>query len=297
MLLVHIEGFLEVARLNSVSRAAETLYVTQPTLTARLHALERELGERLFVRARHGMRLTDAGRAFMPYAERAVRALREGRRAIDELETGHAGQLQLAAAPAVSTYILPAVLENFVAAHPRVEVAVKTGHSEDVLRMVLSDQAQVGLGRALRHPDVVLQPFYEEELVLVVAPDHPFGRQGKATMAELGSEQLIMFDRTSSYYEITHAAFLAAGVSLRGMMELDNIEAAKKMVERALGVALLPRTAVSRELGAGALARVELSDGAPIRRSIVAMRRRDAGEPSGVVGAFLESLSSTRIEA
>ncbi|MDP9248585.1 MAG: LysR substrate-binding domain-containing protein [Candidatus Dormibacteraeota bacterium] len=297
MLLVHIEGFLEVARLNSVSRAAETLYVTQPTLTARLHALERELGERLFVRARHGMRLTDAGRAFMPYAERAVRALREGRRAIEELETGHAGQLQLAAAPAVSTYILPAVLENFVAAHPRVEVAVKTGHSEDVLRMVLSDQAQVGLGRALRHPDVVLQPFYEEELVLVVAPDHPFGRQGKATMAELGSEQLIMFDRTSSYYEITHAAFLAAGVSLRGMMELDNIEAAKKMVERALGVALLPRTAVSRELAAGALARVELSDGAPIRRSIVAMRRRDAGEPSGVVGAFLESLSSTRIEA
>jgi DNA-binding transcriptional LysR family regulator len=297
MLLVHIEGFLEVARLNSVSRAAETLYVTQPTLTARLHALERELGERLFVRARHGMRLTDAGRAFMPYAERAVRALREGRRAIEELETGHAGQLHLAAAPAVSTYILPAVLENFVAAHPRVEVAVKTGHSEDVLRMVLSDQAQVGLGRALRHPDVVLQPFYEEELVLVVAPDHPFGRQGKATMAELGSEQLIMFDRTSSYYEITHAAFLAAGVSLRGMMELDNIEAAKKMVERALGVALLPGTAVSRELAAGVLARVELSDGAPIRRSIVAMRRGDAGEPSGVVAAFLESLSSTRIEA
>ena len=86
MLLVHIEGFLEVARLNSVSRAAESLYVTQPTLTARLHALERELGEQLFVRARHGMRLTEAGRAFMPFAERAVRALREGRRAIDELE-------------------------------------------------------------------------------------------------------------------------------------------------------------------------------------------------------------------
>ena len=99
MLLVHIEGFLEVARLNSVSRAAESLYVTQPTLTARLHALERELGEQLFVRARHGMRLTEAGRAFMPFAERAVRALREGRRAIDELESGSAGQLQVAAAP------------------------------------------------------------------------------------------------------------------------------------------------------------------------------------------------------
>ena len=292
MLLVHIEGFLEVARLNSVSRAAEALYVTQPTLTARLHALERELGERLFVRARHGMRLTDAGRAFLPYAERAVRALREGRRAMDELGNASAGQLLLAAAPAVSTYILPAILESFVAAHPRVEVVVRTGHSEDVLRMVLSDQAQVGLGRALRHPDVELEPFYEEELVLVVAPDHPFARQPQVAMADLGSEQLIMFDRTSSYYEITQAAFLAAGVTLRGLMELDNIEAAKKMVERGLGVALLPRTAVKREVQAGELSRVDLAGGTPMRRSIVAMRRRDAGQPAGVVAAFLELLAT-----
>jgi DNA-binding transcriptional LysR family regulator len=297
MLLVHIEGFLEVARLNSVSRAAESLYVTQPTLTARLHALERELGERLFVRARHGMRLTEAGRAFIPHAERAVRALREGRKAIAELESGSAGQLLVGAAPAVSTYILPAVLESFVTAHPRVEVAVRTGHSEDVLGMVLADQAQIGLGRALRHPDVQLQPFYEEELVLVVAPDHPFARQGKATMAGVGGEQLIMFDRTSSYYEITHAAFLSAGVTLRGMMELDNIEAAKKMVERGLGVALLPRTAISRELAAGGLSRVELSDGSPMRRSIVAMRRRDAGEPTGVVAAFLDLLARAPIDS
>jgi DNA-binding transcriptional LysR family regulator len=297
MLLVHIEGFLEVARLNSVSRAAESLYVTQPTLTARLHSLERELGERLFVRARHGMRLTEAGRAFIPYAERAVRALREGRRAIEDLESGSSGQLQVAAAPAVSTYILPAVLESFVAAHPRVEVAVRTGHSEDVLRMVLNDEAQIGLGRALRHPEIQLQPFYEEELILVVAPDHPFGRQGRVAMAELGSEQLIMFDRTSSYYEITHAAFLAAGVTMRGLMELDNIEAAKKMVERGLGVALLPSTAVSRELAAGVLSRVEVSDGAPMRRSIVAMRRRDAAEPTGVVAAFLELLASAPLDS
>ena len=290
MLLVHIEGFLEVARFGSVSRAAESLYVTQPTLTARLHALERELGERLFVRGRQGMRLTDAGRAFLPYAERAVRALRDGRRAIDEVGNAAAGQLLLAAAPAVSTYILPSVLELFVADHPRVEVIVRTGHSEDVLQMVLRDEVQVGLGRALQHPEVALQPFHEEELVLVVAPDHPFARVGRVSIAEVGTEQLILFDRTSSYYEITQAAFLAAGVALRGLMELDNIEAAKKMVERGLGVALLPRTAVAREVEAGALCRVELRDAAPMRRQIVAMRRRDAGEPSGLVTAFLDLL-------
>jgi DNA-binding transcriptional LysR family regulator len=290
MLLAHIEGFLEVARFGSVSRAAEALYVTQPTLTARLHALERELGERLFVRGRQGMRLTDAGRAFLPYAERAVRALRDGRRAIEEVGSAAAGQLLLAAAPAVSTYVLPGVLERFVAAHPRVEVIVRTGHSEDVLQMVLRDEVQVGLGRALQHPEVTLQPFHEEVLVLVVAPDHPFARAGSVSIADVSSEQLILFDRTSSYYEITQVAFLAAGVALRGLMELDNIEAAKKMVERGLGVALLPRSAVAREVAAGELRRVELRDAAPMRRQIVAMRRLDAGRPSGLVAAFLALL-------
>ena len=164
MLFVHVEGFLEVARLGSVSRAAEALYVTQPTLTARLHALEREMGTRLFVRARQGMRLTEAGRAFLPYAERAVRAMRDGRQAIQQVGNGSAGQLLVAAAPAVSTYVLPEVLERFFKIHPRVEVAVRTGHSEDVLQMVLRDEAQVGVGRALRHPDVDLRPLYEEEL-------------------------------------------------------------------------------------------------------------------------------------
>src|SRR5437588_9818047 len=186
MLLVHIEGFLEVARFGSVSRTADALYVTQPTLTTRLHALGRELGERMFVRGRQGMRLTDAGRAFHPYAERAVRALRDGRRAIDELGSAAAGQLLLAAAPAVSTYLLPAVLESFVGRHPRVEVVVRTGHSENVLGMVLRDEVQLGLGRALQHADVELKPFHEEELALVVAPDHPFAHLSSVAMADLG---------------------------------------------------------------------------------------------------------------
>ncbi len=180
--------------------------------------------------------------------------------------------------------------------HPRVEVIVRTGHSEDVLQMVLRDQVQVGLGRALRHPEIELEPFHEEELVLVVAPDHPFAQRGHASIAEVGTEQLILFDRTSSYYEITHAAFLAAGVTLRGLMELDNIEAAKKMVELGLGVSLLPRTAVVREVMAGALSRVELRDAAPMRRQIVAMRRRDVGAPSGLVTALLVLLKTVTPE-
>src|SRR5438132_6223054 len=112
--LVQVEGFLEVARRGSVSRAAEALFITQPTLTARLHGLERELGTPLFLRTPHGMRLTDAGKAWVPHAERALRALAEGRDALEQVKTASAGDLILAAAPAVSTYVAPQVLDEFV---------------------------------------------------------------------------------------------------------------------------------------------------------------------------------------
>jgi DNA-binding transcriptional LysR family regulator len=290
--LLQVEGFLEVARRGSVSRAAEALFITQPTLTARLHGLERELGAKLFLRTPRGMRLTDAGRAWVPFAERAMRALVDGRDALEQVMSASAGHLMIASAPAVSTYVLPGLLEKFVAAHPRVEVSVRTGHSEDIVALVLRDEVQVGLGRVIHHPDLELRPFHKEELVLVCAPDHPFASRRAVPMADVTSEKLIMFDRTSSYYEITQAAFLSSGVRLKRYMELDSIEAAKKMVERGLGVALLPRTAVVREVEGNTLTRVPLRAAPPMYNSIAAFRRRDAGKPEGVVAAFLSLLGA-----
>ncbi len=290
MLLAQLEGFLEVAKRGSVSRAAEALFITQPTLTARLHALEQELGERLFVRTRHGMRLTDSGRAFITYAERATQAVREGRRALSGVRNASAGHLVIASAPAISTYLLPPILERFALRHPKVEIAVRTGHSEDVLQMVLRDEVQVGLGRALNHPEVRIDPFSEDELMLVAAPDHRITRLDNVTLADMAGERLVFFDRTSSYYELTNAAFVSAGVSPRSVMELDNIEAAKKMVERRLGLAFLPRVAVAAEMMAGNLVEVKVGGLPVLKRRLVAMRRRDAGEPAGVVGAFMDLL-------
>ena len=290
--LMQVEGFLEVARRGSVSRAAEALFITQPTLTARLKALERDLGTPLFLRTPHGMRLTDAGRAWIPYAERALRALVDGRDALAQVMTASAGHLMIAAAPAVSTYVLPELLERFVAAHPRVEVSVRTGHSEDVVELVLRDEVQIGLGRTIRHPDLELRPFHTEDMVLVTAPEHPFTKRPSVTMADVAGQKLIMFDRTSSYYEIAQGAFLSSGVSLRGLMELDSIEAAKKMVERGLGVALLPGSAVAREVQGGTLCVVKMKDAPPMQNTIVVFRRRDAGKPEGIVAAFLELLEA-----
>lgn len=285
MLLARVEAFLAVARTGNLSRAADELFLTQPALTARLKGLEQELSVALFVRTSRGMRLTEAGRAYVPYAERSLAALREGEERLRLLRRA-GGSLTIAAAPGVCTYMLPPLLERFTTAYPRIEIAVRTGHSEDVLEMVLREDAHLGLGREIRHPDVERVRLYEDELVLVVGAHHPLAARGEAAVSDIGQERIIMFDRASSYYELTRALVLSAGLPAPRAMELDNIEGAKRMVERGLGVALLPRSAVTRDVAEGRLCLVRVTDGTAIRRPIVAIRRRDAA-PLAAAESFL----------
>jgi DNA-binding transcriptional LysR family regulator len=296
MLHSQIMAFVETARRQSVSRAADALFISQPALTARLKGLEADLGAQLFVRGPRGMRLTDAGSTFLPYAVRSLETLTDGRMQVNALERGGAGRLAIGAAPAVSTYVLPPLLKRFSEGYPRVSISVRTGHSEEILDLVLREQVTVGLVRVLQHPDIVSTPLYEDRLILVVEPGHRFATEGRIRMKELADEQLVQFDRTSSYHDLTSALFVTAGVSPAGRMELDNIDAAKKMVEQGFGVALLPQTSVADELEAGSLAEVEIVNASPVRRKIVAITRRDAGPPAGQAKAFLATFEEIRAE-
>jgi DNA-binding transcriptional LysR family regulator len=288
--LGQLEAFAEVARLGNVSRAAASLNVTQPALTARLKALEADLDVALFVRGPRGMTLTDAGRTLLPYAQRTLAQVIDARGALRDLASGKGGELSIGAAPAVSTYVLPAVLKSFQDAHPLVRLGVSTGHTEEVLEMVLRRQVHLGIGRPVRHPDAELVPLFDDELVLVVSRHHPFAKHGRVRLQELRDDRLILFDRASSYYDLTSSLVRQAGVVPEGVIEVDNVEAAKKMVAEGLGVALLPRMALATELRARTLRPVGLIGAQPVRRPIVAIRRRDAGTPSGPVAALLALL-------
>jgi DNA-binding transcriptional LysR family regulator len=289
-----LEAFVEVIRRGSVTGAARALYVTQPALTARLNALERTVGAPLLVRRRGGVRLTEAGRAFLPYAERALQAVADGRMVLTELERGAAGHVAICASPIVSTYALPTILKRFSEVQPGVQVAVRTGHSEEMIEVVKRDEVAVGLLRAFNDPDMEQFTLYEDELVLVVHGAHECG--DVVRLADLGDERFVLFDRASSYHELTNAMFLEAGIAPRSVMELDNVDSAKKIVELGLGVAFLPRIAVADDVRGGRLRIVELADRRPLRRPIVAVRRKDSGEPVGATAAFLSLLRELRPE-
>lgn len=290
MLLAQIEGFVEIARESNMRRAASALSISQPALTSRLQGLEDELGTALFRRTHTGMVLTPAGRAFLPHADRVLEAVRSGAALVRDLGHGVVGELALAVAPAVSAYVLPDVLARFTERHPGVRLLVRTGHSEEIVDLVLRGEVDLGIVRQLRDARVRSRPLYEDELVLVVWPDHPFARAGKIDVAEIAHLQLILFDRTSSYYDVTNALFRKAGVVPRGITEVDNIEAAKRMVERGLGVALLPGTAVADAVSNGTLREIELVGAEAIRRRIVAVERLGPRPASPFVASLWELL-------
>ena len=282
-----LESFLTVARTGNLTEAARELHVTQPGLTARLQRLEAELGAELLVRLPRGVRLTEAGRALLPYAERALESLDQGTAAVRDLVRGTGGRIEIGAAPEVSTYVLPRALQRFAREHPAVALGVRTGHSEELLSLVLAEQVQIAIVRTLRHPEIESTPLYEDEVVLATHPAHAFAGDHAVRVEQLGDQPLILFDPSSSYHELTSAMYRAAGVAPRGVMVLDSIDAAKRMVQLGLGIALLPRSALREELDDGSLAAITVVSTAPVRRQIVAIRRRDSGDLGPALAALV----------
>jgi len=284
-----IEAFVQVSAHNSFSRAAEVLHLTQPSITARIQSLEREVGEELFERGGRGVRVTDAGLALLPYAERILQTLAEGRDAIEEVRNVQLGSLQLGSALTISTYVLPHILHAFRSRYAGVDVSIRTGRSEQVLSMLQADEVQVGLVRTLSHPDIETVHLYDDEIVLAVNPDHPFAAAGTASVEDAASEPNVLFDRGSSYFGLIHSFFRQAGVALNVAMELDSLEATKRMVEEGLGIALLPLVTIERELESGILAKVEIVDVPPLRRPISLIFKRHRRRPR-TVRAFMETM-------
>ena len=274
---------------RSFSRAAEELGLTQPSVTARIQGLERDMQETLFERNGRGVGLTEVGASFLPHVQRVLKALQDGRDAVQSLRQLELGTLRLGAAPTISTYVLPALVKEFRSRYPGLDVSVRTEYSDQIVQMVLADEVHVGLERTISHPEVITVPLYQEEVVLVTSPGHPFAKRGVATSEEVSRQPLIMFNQGSSYYTLVHDALRKAGALVTPMMELDNMEATKKMVEEGLGIAILPKVAVEEEVQRQELRQIQVQGMTMPRREIAVIYRR--GRPlSRAARAFIELL-------
>src|SRR2546429_463136 len=180
MEIPQVEAFLAVGTFGGFRRAADALRLTQPAISARIRALEDSLAVKLFERGKNGLALSAAGRALRPHAEQLLHAVAQARQAVHDLRPASAGALQIASVLSICTYLLPDVLKRFQAAYPKVLITVRSGHSKEVLEMVLRGEAEIGLARSLRHPEVETLSLQDDPLVLVVRPSAWPGRERRA---------------------------------------------------------------------------------------------------------------------
>lgn len=281
--LYQLEAFEAVATHRSFTRAAGALHLTQPAVTRQIGSLERELQTKLFDRLGRSVQLTTAGEALHAYAEAIVRLAREAQDAVADVRAGARGRITVGASSTLATYVLPPLLRVFRETHARVEIAIHTGASARVSEMVRTGEADIGLVTGdVRDPLLVAITLADYETCVVVWPTHPLAVRASVRAAELADNPLILMEAGTNLRTYVDGLLGTAGVDEHVTLELDNVEAIKRMVEAELGLSLLPQVSVRAEVAAGRLVALKLADVPRAHRRITLVHRRDKYLPAAL---------------
>jgi DNA-binding transcriptional LysR family regulator len=261
--LQKLEVFCLVVELGGMSRAADHLFVAQPVVTAHVQSLQQRLGVKLLYREGHRMRLTDEGERVYDWAAEMLSRTRELMRELDGLAEGQRGTVAVAASMTVGSYLLPGVLTEFRQRRPAAAITLFVSDPEHAMNAVEigdCDFAIVVADSAPNNPGFRAEVIGHEEIVLVAAPD--YGRSvGPLPVAALADAPLVSSPAGLVRRGVIDAQLAANGVRPRNVViELGHPEAMKRATRDGLGMCLLFRDSVARELEDGTLREVPLSD-------------------------------------
>lgn len=287
MEIYQLRYFVTAARLEHFTRAAEANHVSQPSLSQQISNLEREVGAPLFYRQGRSVRLTDAGRTLLLYAERILEEEEAAKRAVQEVVGLRRGQLALWTLPTPGQHLLPRHLAAFRKTYPDVEITLReTVPAKAVAEAVAGGKADIGIVHlpyqveGLEHRELL-----QEELALVVPDAHPLAEKGEVALAALAAEDFIWAPEGATSAHPLYAACLAAGFAPRIACISGSAQGMQELVAAGLGIALLPRLAIHPPPGATV---IELAAPRPTR-TLVAVWRPD--RLSHAATAFLHQLT------
>ncbi len=276
-----LKVFEAVARLGGMGRAAEALHTVQSNVTARIHRLEQELGTPLFRRHARGVEPTPAGHRLLPYALRAAQLLEEARRAA--LDDGTpAGPLTVGALETTAALRLTPVLMAFAAAHPAVDLTLRTGTTCELLDAVLTRQLEGAfVCGPVVHPGLDVEPAFVEELAVLTAP----GVRSLEDVWAGGEVRVVVLRAGCSYRQRLEGVLARRGIPAPRVLEFGTLEAVVGCVAAGLGITLLPRALVGPVWAEGRVAMHSLPPG-EARAETVFVRPREGYRSSGLA-AFL----------
>ena len=269
-----LNTFLEVARLSSFSKAAETCFRTQPAISSQIRALEEEVGAKLFDRSGGKVSLTQPGKAFQKYAEQQMEARKQMIAALAEMEKVPRGELVVGANEGTCLHILPEVFAEFKKQYPGVAVSIRRSERAKVLENIIDNSVDFGvISIPVSDNRLTVVTIHRDELLLIAAAGHPLARMKSASIAEAAKFPLLLpkVGRTrDALEELFHERGLKPNIS----MELDSSELLKRFVAADVGVGFIARSNVVEDVKAGVLAAVPIKD-AQIRRDLALVFRKD----------------------
>jgi DNA-binding transcriptional LysR family regulator len=274
--LDQLNAFVEVARHNSFSRAAEKCFRTQPAISSQIRALEEEVGAKLFDRSGGKVSLTGAGKLFQKYAEEMLEGKRRIIAAMAEMERIPRGEIVVGANEATCLHVLPEVFAEFKKQYPSVAVSINRVERAKILESVIDNSVDFGIvSMPVNDPRLTVVVIHRDELVVIAAPSHPIAKsKNKTVMLEEVLRHPLLLPKAGrtrdSIEELCHQRHLKPNVS----MELDSSELLKRFVAANVGIGFIARSTIASDVKAKALAAIPLAD-AQIKRDLALVFRKD----------------------
>jgi DNA-binding transcriptional LysR family regulator len=292
--LRQLEIFVKVAELGSFSRAAEALFLTQPTVSEHIRTLEDELGVRLLDRLGRGAAVTKGGALLLSHAQRMLALAREARQAMESFQGRMSGELLVGASTIPGEYILPALIGRFKEKFPDIAITLLIGDSQAVTEWVAEGRAEIGVvGARSTHRGIEFRELMPDDIVLIVSSAHPWHGRKQVTLEELRREPLLLRERGSGTRGALETALREAGADItafRVVGEMGSTQAIKQAVKAGVGVSLLSRRAVEEECRAGSLWCLRVKDLKVTRAFyLVTNRERSRSPLAEAFRAFVEA--------
>lgn len=286
-----IEVFLAVARLNSFTKAASEMLISQPAISKQIKELERDYSVQLFVRMNNRVTLTEEGELFKVYAEKISRSYRELREEMNQRAGRISGTLTIGASTTAAQYILPQFIARFKDAHPEIEISLITGNSEYIESLIVNKVVNIGVVEGVTHKkEFHYTHLQHDELVLIRSTDS--GGSEEITIEDLKSIPLVVRERGSGTLEVIGARLKEFGIPLTALnivMRLGSSEAIKRYVLASSNYAIISITAIVDELRAGTLSVVDI-EGLKIERDFSFIQ--ESGNQDRLSTLFIRDISS-----
>lgn len=267
-----LKAFYILAQTKNFTKAAEMLHLVQSTVTMRIKQLEETVGKPLFIRDKRTVEITQAGLALLPYAERILKLAQEGVQEVAALEP-YEDRLTIGSLDSLWSFILEPLLKEYHLRYPQIAVRTKTGHSSDVVQYLLDQMIQIGIVYIPPTlPNFEVIPFYDDEIVLIGAPDHPTTLRQSVHVNELHTLPLLYVNWGPPFHEWILKSLPLGYVP---KLQVDKAMLAIDFVRMGLGVSLVTRSSVKEDLAQGTLQEIAIEGSTPPKRPAYIVLPRD----------------------